>query len=129
VSTFLRRYFGLGMLEKKVKLGPDESPRISAGPILWVLLMYVGVLLGVVSEYVLEAARSSGPDKLSISIFDFFKAWLVATLLFPLVCPTLFNVTGIPQGTGAVGDNAVVNRALRFFIAFQNGFFWQAVLM
>ena len=128
MGTFLRRYFGLGMLERRVTLGPDEPQRIPTGRLLWVLLMYVGVLLGVVAEYVLGAARSSGPDKLSVSAFGFFKVWLVATLLFPLVCPKVFSLTGNPLGA-AVNENALESRALQFFVAFQNGFFWQAVLM
>lgn len=129
MGTFLRRYFGLGILEKKVMLGPGEPQHIRVGQILLVLLMYVGVLFGVIAEYVLEALRSSPADRIPIDFFGLFRGWLVATLLFPLVCPKIFNLTGVPPGSSAISDNSTLGRLLQFFVAFENGFFWQAVLM
>jgi hypothetical protein len=129
MGSFLRRYFGLGLLEPKLVLGPDQSQRISFGAIVLVLLMYLGVFLGVIAEYVLESLRSSGADTISIGLAGFYKGWLVATLLFPLVCPKIFNMSGFGSGAGPIEGNSLMGRALQFFVAFENGFFWQAVLM
>jgi hypothetical protein len=128
MGTFLRHYFGLGMLNRKVMLGPSESQRISIGPILLVLLMYLGVLLGVIAEYVLEATRSAAFDPIQVNFSGFFKGWLVATLIFPLVCPKIFNISGIGPGSNPVSDSTPLGRVLQFFVAFENGFFWQALL-
>lgn len=129
MGAFLRRYFGLGILEKKVMLGPGEPQRIKVRQILLVLFMYFGVLLGVIAEYVLEVMRLSRADKIPIDFFGLFKGWLVATLLFPLVYPKIFNLTGIGPGSSPVSDTTLQGRMLQFFVAFENGFFWQAVLL
>lgn len=129
MSSFLHRYFGLGIHEPKLMLGPDEPQRISLKVILLILLMYLGVLFGVIAEYVLEALRSSSGDTIQVGITGFYKGWLVATLLFPLVCPKIFNMSGFGSGAGPIEGSSLMGRALQFFVAFENGFFWQAVLM
>lgn len=129
MGGFLRRYFGLGLFEGELMLGPDEPQRTSFRTIALVLLMYLGVLFGVIAEYVLESLRSSNADTIRIGITGLFKGWLVATLLFPLVCPKIFSMSGFGSGAGPIEGNSPIGRALQFFVAFENGFFWQAVLM
>lgn len=129
MSTFLRRYFGLGMLEAPVMLGPAKPTRVPVKGVLMLVVMYLGVLLGVIANYVLEASRDSGGDAIHLTFVGLLKGWLVAMLLFPLVYPRIFNMTAPTSGTTDDAEVTLMNRSLRFFVAFENGFFWQAVLM
>ncbi|MCX6031851.1 MAG: hypothetical protein NT169_21435 [Chloroflexi bacterium] len=124
----LLHYFTLGLLEREPTLGTGKKKPPVWPQVLLMLVMYLGVLLGVIAEYLLETLKAAGPTgPLGNVAFGLFKAWLIATLLFPLVFPRVFG----PMDASMVlagADAKVPSRVLQFFVAFQNGFFWQAVL-
>lgn len=125
---FLLRYFGLGLLGEPT-LGEGSRKRSSWSQVLLTVVMYFGVLLGVLAEYFLTLMKSAGPTTpIAVNFLSLFKAWLAATFVFPLVFPKIFGPMDVTKFLGK-GKGAPNIRVLQFFVAFQNGFFWQAVLM
>lgn len=121
-------YFGLGLLEPEPTFGESGPARPSFGQVLLVIVMYLGVLLGVLGDYGLEWARTAQEGlATTLQPLDLMQGWLVATIVFPLVFPRIFGPmeddATLMAGWGRIGVHI-----LQFFIAFQNGFFWQAVL-
>jgi hypothetical protein len=122
----LKRYFSLGLLS-----GPQlgvEAPQSRRAQVLIILAMYAGVLLGVIAEYPLRFWQTNTPGTpLVFEPFSLLRSFLVATLAFPLVFPRIFAL----EGGHAVAANQpqLYVYILQFFVAFQNGFFWKAVLI
>jgi hypothetical protein len=82
-----------------------------ASPLTVVLIMFVAILLGIIARYIFYLRGE-------FFWLDFAKPLCISPiLLFPLV--------GSVHGTRAFEPIQVVSFAL---LAFQNGFFWQAVL-
>jgi hypothetical protein len=87
--------------------------------------MYGGVILGVLCENWLGLAKSNQP--FSIGAFGIERvvfAVVVATTVFPSVFPKIFGKESVSQTTTIPFQR----RFLQFCVAFQNGFFWQALL-
>jgi len=122
-------YFDLGLAPPELTLGPaDKKARAQrARRRFWLTLaMYVGVLLGVLGENLL--VRAAG-EPLTLPLFDGWRvltAVVVACVIFPQVFPRIFG--RMPAGE-AGGSHSANRRILQFCIAFQNGFFWQALLL
>ncbi|MGA9347230.1 MAG: hypothetical protein WBW48_00305 [Anaerolineae bacterium] len=128
MSQFLLRYFGLGLLGEPT-FGKGPRRRSSWSQVLLTIVMYLGVVLGVLAEYSLTLMKSASPTApLEVNFLSLFKAWLVATFVFPLVFPKIFGPMDVTKFLGK-GERTPSIRVLQFFVAFQNGFFWQAVLM
>lgn len=128
MARFLRHYFGLGRLDPRLVLG-SGGPSVRTGAIALVVLMYLGVLGGVVAAYFLEATRDAGALLPTLAPSALLRNFLVATLLFPLVAPKIMNLAGGDPNSPGDTHNFPLNVILQFCIAVQNGFFCQAVLM
>jgi len=112
-------YFDLGVLPPQPVLGKKKSNR------LWIsLVMYCGVILGVLCENWLGLIKTNQPFSLAtFGIERVLFAVIIATAVFPNVFPKVF-------GRESASQTAVPaqRRFLQFCVAFQNGFFWQALL-
>lgn len=123
-------YFDLAVLPPELTLGPaDKKARARrARQRFWLTLaMYVGVLLGVLGENLLT--RAAAGESLTLASFGgwhVLTAVIVACVIFPQVFPRIFG--RMPVAEAGVSPSA--NRhILQFCVAFQNGFFWQALLL
>ena len=106
-------YFSLETSQSEPTLGKSKkSKKILRNTIA----MYVGIFLGVLGKYVFTLYDPG--NKFDLSLFDPF--WLVIALIIAAVIfPQIYKGTKIEiQRFGP----------LQFFIAFQNGFFWQTIL-
>jgi len=131
-------HFDLGILPPaEPTLGGEEKDgakrkarrRARARKRLWfTLLMYFGVFLVVLGEAVMSLFKSGKP--FDWEIFGpgrFLLALVIATVIFPQVFPKVFGKME-EETVGSKGDLGVDKRVVQFCIAFQNGFFWQALL-
>ncbi len=113
------KYFDLGILPSKPVLGKKGSSR------LWLTLaMYLGVILGVLGENWLSLIKVNQP--LGLATFGTDRvlfAVIIATAVFPSVFPKVFGKESASHTTVPI-----LRHFLQFCIAFQNGFFWQALL-
>lgn len=126
---WLVNYFDLGLLSTTLALGPkDEAARAKrAWQRFWLTaLMYVGVVLGVLGENLLSLLKAGTPVGWAT-----FGGWrvlasvVIAIVIFPQVFPRVFGKRPTTEaGAPLSGDW----RFLQFCIAFQNGFFWQALI-
>jgi hypothetical protein len=90
----------------RVAFGEGTTP---VGAVAW---MFLATLLGIAARYVFYL------DKGQFSVLSLFKPIAISPIvLLPLI--------GSVQGAGDMKEMQMVSFA---FLAFQNGFFWQAVL-
>jgi len=93
---------------------PESSSAIAFGgtfPVGWaIVLMFVGVVFGIVAQYVF--ARPT-----SFSFLDFLRPIVVSPLV---LLPLIGSLEGSPL--------EVIQTVSLVLLAFQNGFFWQQVL-
>lgn len=83
-----------------------------ASPVGTVGIMFLAVVFGIAARYIFYLQKSQ------FSLLDFFKPVAISPIvLLPLI--------GSVQTSGELNGMQVVSFAL---LAFQNGFFWQAVL-
>jgi hypothetical protein len=122
----LLNYFDLGLLPDELTLGPKEKAakaRLARQRFWLTLVMYFGVFLGVLGEQFLGLLKANQ----SLSWSTLFSprlliALIVAILIFPQVFPKVFGKMSSTKADG-------YRHFLQFCIAFQNGFFWQALLL
>lgn len=125
----LLKYFDLGLLPPELTLGPsDKKARARrARQRLWLTLaMYLGVVLGVLAENLLSLVKTNVP--LTWTTFNGLRvltAAIIAIAIFPHVFPKVFGHMSAPESTAY---RSASRHVLQFCIAFQNGFFWQALL-
>jgi hypothetical protein len=115
VKNILTSYFGLGLFEE----GTPEEPELGSKPqrgqkteqrkkVLWTLFLYIGVILGVVGQHFLT-------NTTGFSYLTLIGSIILGTVVFPQVY-----------------KQANLNRnkpnLMQFFVAFQNGFFWQNLM-
>lgn len=127
VSRDLIIYFDLGILPEKPMLGRRRKPK-ARERLLWTILMYVGVVVGVFAEYISGLYGPRG--RFDFSLFDPFQvvfALIIATLIFPQIFPKVFGKMKIDEAE-ANDEPASVRYVVQFCVAFQNGFFWQALV-
>jgi hypothetical protein len=90
----------------RIAFGEGVSPLGTVG------IMFVAIVFGIAARYLFYL------QKRQFSLLDFLKPIAISPiLLFPLI--------GSVQGPGELNGMQVLSFAL---LAFQNGFFWQAVL-
>jgi len=121
----LVKYFDLGLFPERPVLGSARKKARARKRLWWTLLMYIGVVLGVLGEYVLSLFGAGG--KFEVSLLDPFRmvfALIIATVIFPQVFPKIFGKMELQEAD----DLPVEKRLLQFFIAFQNGFFWPSFI-
>ncbi|MBI5649634.1 MAG: hypothetical protein HZC40_04185 [Chloroflexi bacterium] len=126
MKHWLVRYFGFGLLQE-ISLGTSKR-RPAWQNIVITVAMYIGIVCGVLADYFLTLFKTAGTaGAIQPDAFSILRAWLTATLIFPLVYPKIFG----PLDTSQMLDPRTSGfsvRVLQFFVAFQNGFFWHAVL-
>ncbi|MBI5823907.1 MAG: hypothetical protein HZB18_07770 [Chloroflexi bacterium] len=121
------KYFDLDLMPEEPELGSNSQKtqkRRKTKNILNTLLMYLFVLLGIIGQKLMEVYRagkpvsweSLGPGFLLIAI-------VIATVIFPVVFPKVFAKMPA-RARKAEGGWFIV----QLCVAFQNGFFWQALL-
>jgi F0F1-type ATP synthase assembly protein I len=109
-------YFDLGLLEedeaKEPSLGRrkrDKSRKVrEREKTIWTLVLYFGVFLGVLGQQFLTKRAGFNPLTL-----------VVSTILGTVVFPQVYRQAKL---------NARKPNLMQFFIAFQNGFFWQNIM-
>jgi hypothetical protein len=121
-------YFDLGLLPEHAVLGTktqNQKQKREIKRFLVTLLMYVFVWLGVLGQKILSLHQ----DGVSITwqaLGDGFAlvALVIATVLFPSVFPKVFVKMPVKQQNADAGGWFWVQCC----VAFQQGFFWQALL-
>jgi len=121
-------YFDLGLLPEEAVLGPKsqaEKNKRNFKRFLMTLLMYASVWLGVLGQKVLALQQAGMPVNWDNFGQGFpLAALIIATALFPTVFPKVFaKMPARPKKAGAGGWFFV-----QLCVAFQQGFFWQALL-
>lgn len=134
---FLRTYFDLGILPlaeptlggAKKKQAKDARRKALARKRLWLtLLMYLGVCLGVLAQAFMSILGSGQPlSWATIGPGSILLSLIVATVIFPQVFPKVFGKMEEQMASGGE-DLGAGRRVVQFCVAFQNGFFWQALL-
>lgn len=122
----LLNYFDLGILPPEPVLGKkgkrsEEQRRRELKKLLWTLLMYGGVFLGILAENWLELYNTKSAwewERVVVAV-------IIATLTFPQVFPKLFAKQ---EPDTEDGESPAQWRFVQFCVAFQNGFFWQALV-
>jgi len=124
----LVKYFDLGIVPEKPMLGGRRKKARAKQRFLWTILIYIGVFLGVVAEHMLDLyASESGLDFSSFDPSLALFALIIATLIFPQVFPKVFGKMKMEDAE--IGDEPPsVRYVVQFCVAFQNGFFWQALI-
>ena len=134
---FLRTYFDLGILplaeptlgSARKKLAKETRRKAQARKRLWLtVLMYLGVCLGVMAQVLMSTLgagqpfnwATAGPGSILLSL-------IVATVVFPQVFPKVFGKMDERLASSG-SDLGAGKRVIQFCVAFQNGFFWQALL-
>lgn len=80
------------------------------------LLLYVAVVFGVVSQFLFAAFTQNGTQ---IYVGSWALKIVLALIVGGAIFPTIYR---------SAGFNRHSPRLIQYFIAFQNGFFWQALL-
>lgn len=117
-------YFDLGFVPEEAELGTKQKSTQKSRRnkrLLLTLLIYLFVWLGVLGQKFL-ASLQAGENSLGQGFP--VVALIIATALFPAVFPKTFNKR--PSGMQKSDPN--VWYFLQICVAFQNGFFWQALL-
>ncbi len=121
-------YFDLGLMPDEAVLGTrtvSEKNRRNRNRFLVTLLMYVFVWLGILGQKVLslyQAGLLVNWENLGQGFT--LIALMIATAIFPSVFPKVFvKMPAKSQRAGAGGWFFV-----QLCVAFQQGFFWQALL-
>jgi hypothetical protein len=122
------KYFDLGLMPDEAVLGSkteSEKNKRNRNRFLVTLLMYVFVWLGILGQKVLSLYQAGLPVSWENLGQGFTLAALViATAIFPSVFPKVFvKMPTKPKKSGAGGWFFV-----QLCVAFQQGFFWQALL-
>jgi hypothetical protein len=118
------KYFDLGLLPEEPELGKRKRAR-ARKRVLLTLLVYFGIWLGVVGQKLLALHQVGIPLTWeNIGSINLLVALVIATTIFPMAVPRVF--TKLPARARATGEFGRV--ALQFCTAFQQGFFWQALL-
>lgn len=122
------KYFDLGLLPEEAVLGSksqNQKNRRNFKRFLVTLLMYAFVWLGILGQKILALQQAGIPIN-----WDSFGqgfpliALIIATALFPTVFPKVF----IKMPTKSKKDGAGGWFFVQLCVAFQQGFFWQALL-
>lgn len=121
------KYFDLGLMPEEPELGSKSSKtqkKKNLNRLLTTLLMYLCVWLGIIGQKLLTMNQSGVPITWeNLGWAEPLIALIIATAIFPLVFPKIF--TKMPaRARKAEGSWFFV----QLCVAFQNGFFWQALL-
>ena len=122
------QYFDLGLEPDEAVLGAPtkaEKQRKNIRRFLVTLLMYAFVWLGVLGQKVL-ALQQAGTALTGENLGQNFPlaALIISTAIFPVAFPKIFvKMSAKAQKSGAGGWFFV-----QLCVAFQQGFFWQALL-
>lgn len=121
------KYFDLGLMPDEPELGSQSSKaqkKKNINRLLRTFLMYVFVWLGVVGQKLLEIQQIGTSNSLkSLGQGELLVALVIATAIFPLVFPKIF--VKMPARARKVEGSWLI---VQVCVAFQNGFFWQALL-
>lgn len=122
------RYFDLGLLPQEAMLGKKtktEEQKTAVKRFGVTLLMYVFVWLGILGQKILALQQAGAPLTWQ-NLGDGFvlTAFIIATALFPAVFPKVFLKMPARQTRAGAGGWFFV----QLCVAFQQGFFWQALL-
>jgi hypothetical protein len=122
------KYFDLDLMPDEAVLGPktkSEKTKHNRNRFLVTLLMYVFVWLGILGQKVLSLYQEGLPISWeNIGQGFTLVALVVATAIFPSVFPKVFvKISTKSKKSGAGGWFFV-----QLCVAFQQGFFWQALL-
>jgi hypothetical protein len=121
-------YFDLGLMPQEVVLGSKtkaEKQKRDFKRFMITFLMYGVVWLGILAQKVMALQQEGTPITWQ-NLGDGFLlvALIIATALFPTVFPKVFvKMPAKTQKAGAGGWFFV-----QLCVAFQQGFFWQALL-
>ena len=106
-------YFKLEISQQEPTLGKRKKPK---NILRNTIILYFGVFLGVLGKYIF--ALYIPDQKFDFSLLDPF--WLVIALIIAAVI--------FPQVYKGAKLKVETIDAMQFFIAIQNGFFWQSIL-
>jgi len=128
VTMWLLKYFDLGLLPSELTLGSKsqaQKNRRNFKRFLVTLLMYAFVWLGILGQKILALQQAGTPINWENFGHEFpLVALIIATALFPTVFPKVFaKMPAKPKKARAGGWFFV-----QLCVAFQQGFFWQALL-
>jgi len=120
-------YFDLGLMPEEPELGSKSQKaqkKKNINRLLITLLMYVFVWLGIMGQKLLELQQAGLPFTWkSLGHSEPLVALVIATAIFPVVFPKIFAKMPA-RARHAEGGWLFV----QLCVAFQNGFFWQALL-
>ncbi|GAB4483029.1 MAG: hypothetical protein OHK0031_06030 [Anaerolineales bacterium] len=121
-------YFDLGLMPQEAMLGkktPAEEQKSALKRFGVTLLMYAFVWLGILGQKILALQQAGTPVSWQ-NLGDGFilTAFVIATALFPTVFPKVFVKMPAKQSKAGAGGWFFV----QLCVAFQQGFFWQALL-
>ena len=117
MKSVLLGYFGLSLFEEdepkepalgKKKRDKEAQKAQERKKIIWTLVLYFGVILGVVGQQFLT--NMAGFNRFTI---------IVSMILGTVVFPQMYKQANL---------NARKPNLMQFFVAFQNGFFWQNLM-
>jgi hypothetical protein len=123
-------YFDLRILPGKPMLGKDKKERKQkaakrARKRFWLTLgLYVAAFLGVLGENLISQFNASNTiDWSAFGLGRFLVALVITTVIFPPIFREAFAEMERekPKAAGS-------HRFIQFCVAFQNGFFWPALL-
>ena len=123
----IRNYFDLGLMPEEAVLGAKtkaEKRKKDLKRFFATLLMYVFVWLGILGQRVMalnQAGEAINWQNLGEGYW--LVALVIATAVFPAVCPKVF-VKMSPRAQKAGGGGWFF---VQLFLAFQQGFFWEAL--
>lgn len=121
-------YFDLGLFPDRAVLGTkteNQKQKREIKKFLVTLLMYVFVWLGILGQKILSLHQEGTP--ITWEAFNDGFIWValvIATVIFPSVFPKVFVKMPVKQQNAEAGGWFWVKCCL----AFQQGFFWQALL-
>jgi len=104
--------------KKSQKLSKDENIQRNRNRqrLKYTLFLYFSVALGVLAYFIFgDFLKSSDSTQISFNIIKVSLSFIVAAIIFPSVYRS-------------AGLNRRRKHPVQFFLAFQNGFFWQALL-
>ena len=107
----LLSYFDLGLFPERPKFGKADATR-KHQKIIWTLLLYLGVVSGVISSYIFNPTQQA--EIRYPHTTDFISALIMAAVIYPTVYKyAKFNVNA--------------PNIMQVFVAFQHGFFWESI--